>query len=127
MTAHRFFGTSIMRTAYGFDDIKQNETAIHDAEQVLAGFTDAITPGKFLVNMFPILKHVPSWFPGAGFQTYCKTVAEVTRRTKNAPFVGVKASLVRRDNCRMRYSRRMLMKRRRRENEECTRVWRRRS
>ena len=27
-----------------------------------------MTPGAFLVDIIPILKYVPEWFPGANFQ-----------------------------------------------------------
>ncbi|KAI0369339.1 CyP450 monooxygenase [Pilatotrama ljubarskyi] len=32
------------------------------------GIGEAFTPGAFLVEFFPWLRHVPAWFPGAGWQ-----------------------------------------------------------
>ncbi|KAJ2932187.1 hypothetical protein H1R20_g4913, partial [Candolleomyces eurysporus] len=80
------FGTTIMRTAYGFDDIRQNETLIHDADTLASAFTEAAVPGKFLVNIFPFLKHVPSWLPGAGFQKHFAELAQLSFKTVNSPF-----------------------------------------
>ncbi|RXW14495.1 hypothetical protein EST38_g11359 [Candolleomyces aberdarensis] len=69
------FGTEIMRVAYGFDDIRRNEELIHNAEALIVGFADAVVPGRYLVNIFPSLKHVPSWFPGAGFKRFLGSLA----------------------------------------------------
>ena len=64
------FGTEIMRSAYGFDDVQQNEALIYNAEALTQGFSAAVVPGRFLVNIFPSLKYTPSWFPGAGFKRF---------------------------------------------------------
>jgi len=34
----------------------------------LDGMGKAASPGAFLVDFIPILKHVPEWVPGASFQ-----------------------------------------------------------
>jgi hypothetical protein len=41
---------------------------IDDAETVVEGFSELAIPGSFLVDIFPILRFVPSWFPGAGWK-----------------------------------------------------------
>lgn len=41
---------------------------ISTAEASLEGLAAAGVPGDFLVDLIPILKYVPSWVPGAGFQ-----------------------------------------------------------
>ena len=83
-----------MRTAYGFDDIGQNISLICDVETVISALTDAMIPGKFLANVFPILKHVPGWLPGAGFQQHFRQIAELGRKTLHGPFDSAKADLV---------------------------------
>ncbi|KAJ2919426.1 hypothetical protein MD484_g995, partial [Candolleomyces efflorescens] len=82
-----------MRTAYGFDDIGQNISLICDVETVISALTDAMIPGKFLANVFPILKHVPGWLPGAGFQQHFRQIAELGRKTLHGPFDSAKADL----------------------------------
>ncbi|RXW13144.1 hypothetical protein EST38_g12708 [Candolleomyces aberdarensis] len=77
-----FFGTIIMRTAYGFDDAGRNQSLIHDAEALVLSFGAARAPGRFLVNTFPILQHVPEWLPRAGFKRYFREIAEMSRRTE---------------------------------------------
>ncbi|KAJ2928661.1 hypothetical protein H1R20_g8457, partial [Candolleomyces eurysporus] len=75
-----------MRTAYGFDDIGQNESLIHNAEKLITELAKALVPGRFLVNYLPILRYVPSWFPGAGFQKHFKELAELNVKTRCPPF-----------------------------------------
>lgn len=80
------FGTLVMRVSYGFDDIRKNEALVHKAEAFLSGLTQALSPGRFLVNSIPALRHVPSWFPGAGFKRYLSAVAQIGLQAVNLPF-----------------------------------------
>ncbi|KAJ2919540.1 hypothetical protein MD484_g957, partial [Candolleomyces efflorescens] len=80
------FGTEIMRTAYGFEDIGQNEPLIHNAEKLVLKLAEGLLPGRFLVNYIPILRHVPSWFPGAGFKKELQAMAELNAQTRIPPF-----------------------------------------
>ncbi|TEB29702.1 O-methylsterigmatocystin oxidoreductase [Coprinellus micaceus] len=87
------FGKVIMRTSYGIDDMNQNELFIHNAESIVSAFGDSIAPGKYLVNTFPLLRHVPDWIPGAGFQKTFKKVVEITRKAVALPYREAKAGL----------------------------------
>ncbi|KAJ2932868.1 hypothetical protein H1R20_g4238, partial [Candolleomyces eurysporus] len=87
------FGTTIMRTAYGFDDIRQNESLIHNAEKLVLEISEASMPGRFLVNYFPILRYVPSWFPGAGFKKHFKDIAQLNFKTRCMPFEEAKRDI----------------------------------
>ncbi|KAJ7468777.1 hypothetical protein FB451DRAFT_1401131 [Mycena latifolia] len=35
-------------------------------------FSEIMCPGAFLIEVLPILKYVPSWFPGANFKRLAK-------------------------------------------------------
>ena len=61
------FGATIMKVTYGIDIQESNDLYIQVAEQA-KGVDEAGVPGTYWVDLFPILKYVPSWFPGAGFQ-----------------------------------------------------------
>ncbi|KAJ2919075.1 hypothetical protein MD484_g1360, partial [Candolleomyces efflorescens] len=87
------FGTEIMRVAYGFDDIRQNEALIHNAEALILGFLEAVVPGRFYVNTLPFLRHIPSWFPGAGFKKVFKNLSQISFTTLYPPFEEVKDGL----------------------------------
>lgn len=83
-----------MRVAYGFDDVRRNEDLIDNAESLILGFAEAADPGRFLVNFVPFLKHVPSWFPGAGFQRFLGNLARISDKTLYPPFEEAKQDFV---------------------------------
>lgn len=91
----RLFGTIIMRTSYGFDDIGRNESLIKSAEHVVEEVGESIKPTKFLVNVFPAMQYVPAWFPGAGWKRHLNWVAGVSENTRRQPFEDAKESTVR--------------------------------
>ena len=41
---------------------------VNIAETALEHFAITTSPGAFLVDSFPILRHLPSWMPGAGYK-----------------------------------------------------------
>ena len=57
-----------MKIGYGIAVKESDDPYISIAEVALNGAVEAGVPGAFLVDLVPILKYVPSWFPGAGFQ-----------------------------------------------------------
>jgi cytochrome P450 len=62
------FAATIMKIGYGIAVQESDDPYISVAETASDGVTQAGIPGAFLVDLAPILKYVPSWFPGAGFQ-----------------------------------------------------------
>jgi len=47
-----------------------------------------------MVDTFPILKHIPAWFPGAGFKKVAAEWRKKVMRNVNMPFERVKANMV---------------------------------
>ncbi|KAI1794935.1 cytochrome P450 [Ganoderma leucocontextum] len=58
---------TIVKVMYGLDIADKNDQYMVLIEKVLASIV-AFTPGRYLLQFFPILEHVPEWVPGAGFQ-----------------------------------------------------------
>ena len=46
-----------------------NDPYIKIANEALEAAAELLIPGAFLVDIIPILKYVPAWFPGAKFQS----------------------------------------------------------
>ncbi|KAK7043906.1 hypothetical protein VNI00_008072 [Paramarasmius palmivorus] len=72
------FAATIMDIAYGIRVEKRSDPYIEIAETALEGLSAAAVPGAYLVDSIPLLKYVPAWFPGAGFQkqaAYWKTLS----------------------------------------------------
>lgn len=53
-------------------------------------FTTALAPGKWLVDLVPVLRYLPEWFPGAGFHKLAKTWRASLGHLLNDPFDLVK-------------------------------------
>ena len=83
-----------MKIGYGIIVKESNDPYISTAEIAFDGASEAGIPGAFLVDVFPILKYVPSWFPGAGFQKKAARVREATNTMAEKPFRLVQEQLV---------------------------------
>ncbi|RAH51118.1 cytochrome P450 [Aspergillus brunneoviolaceus CBS 621.78] len=66
-------GAVILKLTYGYVvEPKGRDAFIELADLSGSQFAKATEPGKWLVDTLPILKYVPSWFPGAEFQRLAK-------------------------------------------------------
>ena len=83
-----------MKIGYGIAVQESDDPYISIAEEVLDGVNEAGIPGTFLVDLFPVLKYIPSWFPGAGFQKKAARWKEVTHIMAEKPFSHVQEQLV---------------------------------
>ena len=83
-----------MKIGYGIAVQESDDPYISIAEEVLNEAMEARIPGAFWVDFFPVLKYVPSWFPGAGFQKKAAHVREVTNTMAERPFRHVQEQLV---------------------------------
>jgi hypothetical protein len=77
-----------MKIGYGIavQEYDDPRAYISIAEEVINGVAEAGVPGAFLVDLFPILKYVPSWFPGAGFQKKAVRWREANHIMAEKPF-----------------------------------------
>ena len=83
-----------MKISYGIDVKESDDPYISLAENSLSGLNEAAIPGAFWVDLFPILKYVPSWFPGAGFRRKAAHWRELNAITVEKPFRYVEEQLV---------------------------------
>ena len=83
-----------MKIGYGIAVQESDDPYILNAEAAMNGAAQAGIPGAFWVEYFPILKYVPSWFPGAGFQKTAARVKEATHMMADKPFRYVEEQLV---------------------------------
>ena len=88
------FAATIMKIGYGIAVQESDGPYISIAEEALNGAAQAGIPGAFWVDFLPFLKHVPSWFPGAGFQKKAAHWREVINKMAEKPFLHVQEQLV---------------------------------
>ncbi|KAF8523779.1 cytochrome P450 [Hysterangium stoloniferum] len=86
-------GAIIMEIVYGIDILPRNDPYIETAEFVIGLVAIIGAPGEYLVNMMPLLKHLPDWFPGADFQKKAKIWRKKVIDMPTAPFQFVKKEL----------------------------------
>jgi len=86
-------GSLILNVTYGIDVQSPEDTYMRMAESTVAIGDEAATPGAFLVDVLPILKYVPEWFPGAGFKTKANEWQKITTATLTMPFLHVKDAM----------------------------------
>ncbi len=84
-----------MKVAYGITIKEENDPAVENAEIALAGIAEAGNPGSFLVDTFPIMKYIPSWFPGAEWKKKAEYWRHINDIVANGPWDLVKAQMVR--------------------------------
>ncbi|KAF9070685.1 cytochrome P450 [Rhodocollybia butyracea] len=83
----RFNSASIiMNVTYGIEIEDEEDHYITVAETALDGMAKAANPGAFFVDIFPVLKYVPSWMPFAGFKRKAAFWRKSVLQMRNAPF-----------------------------------------
>ena len=83
-----------MKITYGIDVQESDDPYILVAEEIRRGVIEAGTPGVSWVDVFPMLNHIPSWFPGAGFQKKAAHWKGLAKAVIENPFRYVKEQLV---------------------------------
>ena len=83
-----------MNIGYGITVQESDDPYISIAEEVLTAAAEAGIPGTVWVDLIPLLKYVPSWFPGAGFQKKAARWREAINTMAEKPFRHVQEQLV---------------------------------
>ena len=86
LLSRRAFGSTILRIVYGVDPSSPDDELLALEEETMRMLNAAHTPGKYLVEAFPCLKYLPSWFPGAGFKTTAAECRIALDKARNVPF-----------------------------------------
>ena len=73
----RTISSIVLNLSHGYETKEGDDPCINTAEQALNQLSILFRPQTFLVDAIPILRFVPSWFPGAGF----KNLAKAWRKT----------------------------------------------
>ncbi|KAJ8474077.1 hypothetical protein ONZ51_g7462 [Trametes cubensis] len=85
------FQSVILKIVYGIDVVDASDSRLAIASAALECISQA-TPGHFAVELLPFLRHVPAWFPGAGFQKELAMSKIANYRLKNDLFHEIKVA-----------------------------------
>lgn len=100
-----------MDVVYGIEVLPTNDPYVEAAEKGIASVSEAAKPGTFLVDFLPlrkydlpfvgtfkddmyVVKYIPSWMPGAGFQHKARESKTLADFVREAPFAALKDALV---------------------------------
>ncbi|KAF4610220.1 hypothetical protein D9613_010340 [Agrocybe pediades] len=72
--------------AYGFPIREKDDPYVSLAERALSSINEASLPGSFLVNILPVLRHVPEWMPGAEFKRKARAWKKIQEQFRIVPF-----------------------------------------
>ncbi|KAL4264719.1 cytochrome P450 family protein [Pleurotus pulmonarius] len=77
---------SIISVTYGINIQSEHDPNIERGATALHQLQKSAISGTYMVDLLPILKHVPSWVPGAGFKAYAERVRPDTVAMINVPY-----------------------------------------
>ncbi|KAF9257588.1 cytochrome P450 [Marasmius fiardii PR-910] len=86
-------GAIVLRVAYGYTAKDYDDPFVDAGNTAMETFNKGCTPGAYLVNNLPILRHVPEWVPGAGFQKQARLWRPLFGTMVDNPFNFVKQEL----------------------------------
>ncbi|KAH9941412.1 cytochrome P450 [Amylocystis lapponica] len=86
-------GAIILEVTYGLDIKPKNDPFIETAERASHALCAAANSGAYLVDSIPILKYLPSWFPGAMFKRQAREWRKLALAMVEAPFNAVKSAI----------------------------------
>ncbi|KAL1742804.1 cytochrome P450 [Schizophyllum fasciatum] len=82
---NRLIRILIVRAAFGYEPTKDDEF-VRIAEEAQLAMVSAARPGAYLVDIFPILKYVPEWVPGADFRRVAREGYELAQELQEKPW-----------------------------------------
>ncbi|GJJ09723.1 hypothetical protein Clacol_003947 [Clathrus columnatus] len=81
-----FSAATVMNIAYGHQIAPRNDQIVQLSEATGLAFSKASQPGYYMVDNFPILRYIPSFFPFASFKTFAAETKKATYRSRTVPF-----------------------------------------
>ncbi|KAJ6575093.1 cytochrome P450 [Mycena capillaripes] len=90
----RMAGGIIMKVVYGHEISDGPDKFLDIANEVRTHGVKA-PPGAAIVDAFPLLIHLPTWFPGASFKRMALSRRALARQMRDAPYYQVKEDMAR--------------------------------
>jgi hypothetical protein len=88
-------GAVILKITYGWTVISNDDPLVLFMEEALRIGAESVQPGRWLVEILPLLRFVPAWMPGAGFKRQATWMRERMRNIEQFPFNWTKEQIVR--------------------------------
>ncbi|QRV73454.1 cytochrome P450 family protein [Ceratobasidium sp. AG-Ba] len=95
---YRTVAATLLRTVYGYQLEVLNDPFVVGARTAIDNLARAATATNFLVNGFPALAHVPSWFPGTKWKQTARSYRQQKDDIMNETFDWTKQQIARGSN-----------------------------
>ncbi|GLB38523.1 putative cytochrome p450 [Lyophyllum shimeji] len=89
----RYSTAIIVEVAYGHQIVSTDDAYVKIAEGCSPAAAASGPPGGTPVDLFPILKHLPSWFPGTYYATVARNASHHFRALKDYPISQVREQM----------------------------------
>ncbi|TBU32024.1 cytochrome P450 [Dichomitus squalens] len=86
-------GSIIVMIAYGYRSSGDDDVIIKTVDKAMEDFSEVSRPGVFMADIFPILRHVPEWFPGAGWKKGVKEQRKTFLEMVELPYKWVRGQM----------------------------------
>ncbi|KAF8814222.1 cytochrome P450 [Phlegmacium glaucopus] len=86
-------GAIILHISYGYEIKERDDPFVALAEEAGSQISIASVPGSLSTFSLLVLRHVPAWFPGAGFKRTAARWAETVTNMVEAPYQFVKQQM----------------------------------
>ncbi|TDL20071.1 cytochrome P450 [Rickenella mellea] len=87
-------GAIILKISHGYTiDADGKDPLLDLADEALGQFGLAVSPGVWLVDVIPFLRHLPRWLPGAGFKRTASMWSKKANEFSNKPHAFVKRQM----------------------------------
>ena len=80
---------------YGLDIKETDDPHVKRSETAIGAISKVSGSGVYLVDILPILRHVPSWVPGAAFQKQAKELRKLQEDFRHLPYNETLRNIVR--------------------------------
>lgn len=88
-----YVGGMALSMTYGLPVKRTQDPLVKLSDDAFHAAMLASTPGKYLVNVFPFLKHLPNWLPGTQFKQDARQARKHLLRTLEEPFQAVQKNM----------------------------------
>jgi hypothetical protein len=87
-------GSTTLSMTYSINVRPYNDPYIKIVEEGVGAAGELLIFGAFLVDIIPILKYVPKWFPGAKFQSKAAVMRKYAASVRNTTFAATEELMV---------------------------------
>ena len=90
----RMTGSTAISMTYGVDIRPTDDPNLQIAKLATEVIVQCLTTGSNLVDMFPLLKHLPPWVPGASFHATAKVARERAKHLRDGIYAEARNKMV---------------------------------